>query len=204
MKLMNRQLFVHDTDEVRSKMDRAGFQMSGEDYVIDGFIMDHLDVADECPEGHRPVAVHIVPYTVVDGENVYFGFQAPEGTAIYVSWPIKQEDFVGKRNNPMMSYARTIVGKIVRMLDQPHIHISLKTDQFYFPAMVAGEPVWAVNVQGDNHHVVDELVGQLGTVLGRITHAGAMESLDEINEMSKRIINYKAEEKVITGADLSI
>lgn len=204
MTAINLPLFVLDSDEVRKKMDNAGFKSTGDDYAIDEFIMDYLDIDDECPEGHRPVAVHIVPYTVVDGENVYFGFAAPGAVAIYVSFPITQQDFVGKADNPMMSFARTILGKIIRTLDQPHIDISINKDQFYFPAMVAGEPVWAVEVKGDNHHVVDELVAQLGTVLGRITHSGAMDSLEEINELSRRIINYKAEEKVLTGSDLTI
>lgn len=186
------QLYIADTQEVRDGLTRFRFNWGAErQYMVDDWVMDFLDVASECPDGFRPVAVHIVPYTVVDGEIVYYAFSHPETTTLYVSLPIENTDFVGRVDNPMMSFARTVVGKIIRTMDQPNINMNIDPKEFHFPAVIDGEYVWAVEVKGDNNFVVDEMVKQLGTVLGRITHSQVLADTDVVNTLSQKIVTYK-------------
>ncbi|MNW61909.1 hypothetical protein D3C74_400010 [compost metagenome] len=91
-----------------------------------------------------------------------------------------------------MSVPRSVIGKIVRTLDAPHIDIELDMSRFMYPSVINGEFIWAMEVKGDDNHTVDELVAQLGTVLGRITKAQVLNKDIEVNALSLAAINYKA------------
>lgn len=191
---MNMPLFILDSPDVRVIIDRLGFKKDDTDeYMLDLSITDFLDIATECPVGFRPLAVHVVPYTMVEGEIFYYAFAKEGLPSIYVSFAISQDDFVqNKPLDPMMSVCSTIVGKIIRTLDQPLIDMKLDTAKFMFPATVKGEFVWAFEVQGDNHQVVDEMVAQLGTVMGRVAKEQIKNGDVEVNSLSNSIVNYTA------------
>lgn len=192
---MNLPLFVLDSPDVSAKIDRLAFKKDDtNEYMLDLVIMDFLDIAPECPVGYRPLAVHIVPYTVVDEEIIYYAFAKEGLPSIYVSFLIKQDDFVSHNpTDPMMSLCSSIVGKIVILLDQPHIDMKLDTKDFKFPATIKGEFVWAFEVKGDNNQVVDEMVAQLGTVMGRVAKEQVINGDILVNPLSNLIVTYKAE-----------
>lgn len=191
---MSHKLFVRNTDKVTKQMGRLAFRQTPQGlYMLDAWLMEHLDIKDECPEGYRPVAVHILPYTMIDGEMVYYAFNSLGAPTLYVSFQITPQDFVAaSETDPYMSLCRSIVGKIVRTLDAPHIDIALDMSRFLFPAVINGEFIWAMEVQGDDNHTVDELVAQLGTVLGRITKEQVLNKDIEVNTLSAAAIQYKA------------
>lgn len=187
---MNLSLFVKDTPVVTELINKINFEVSRDDsYRLDGEIMEHLDCDEQCPEGFRPVAVHILPFTKVDGKPVYYAFHGAQQPTLYVSFQITQEDFVAPPGGRTMSLCRTIVGKIIRLFDQPHIGITINKDHFVFPSVINGEFVWAVEVQGDNHQVVDQMVAQLGTIIGRLKE----DSETPLNGLSQRILAYLGE-----------
>lgn len=197
---MAHRLFVRDTPKVAKQMGRLAFRQTPKGlYQLDAFIMQHLDIQEECPQGYRPVAVHILPYTMVEDEHVYYAFNSLGAPTLYVSFQITPEDFVAaSETDPYMSLPRSIVGKIVRTLDAPHIDIALDMERFGFPAVVNGEFIWAMEVQGDDNHTVDELVGQLGTVVGRITKEQVLNKDIEVNALSLAAIEYKAPKSDLT------
>lgn len=197
---MSHKLYVRDTEKVAKQMGRLAFRTNPKGlYQLDAFIIQHLDIQEECPEGYRPVAVHIMPYTVEEEEIIYYAFNSLGAPTLYVSFQITPDDFVAASDtDPYMSLPRSIVGKIVRTLDAPQIDIALDMERFGFPAVVNGEFIWAMEVQGDDNHTVDELVGQLGTVLGRITKAQVLNKDIEVNTLSAAAVEYKAPKSDLT------
>lgn len=191
---MTHKLFVRNSPKVTKQMGRLAFRTNPKGlYQLDAFIMQHMDIQETCPDGYRPVAVHILPYTMVEDEHVYYAFNSLGAPTLYVSFQITPEDFVAaSETDPYMSLNRTIVGKIVRTLDAPHIDIALDMERFMFPSVVNGEFIWAMEVKGDDNHTVDELVAQLGTVIGRITKAQVLNKDIEVNALSLAALEYKA------------
>lgn len=191
---MSQKLFVNKSDKVAKQIGRLAFRHDKDGlYQLDNYIMKYLDIQEECPEGYRPVAVHILPYTLVEDEIVYYAFNSLGAPTLYVSFQITPDDFVAaSESDPYMSLCRSIVGKIVRTLDAPQIDIALDMSRFTFPAVIDGEFIWAMEVQGDDHHTVDELVAQLGTVLGRITKEQVLNKDIEVNALSAAAVRYKA------------
>ncbi|MCY1341553.1 hypothetical protein D9M69_275080 [compost metagenome] len=98
-----------------------------------------------------------------------------------------------------MSLCSTVTGKIIRTLDQPLIDMSLDTKNFMFPAVIDGEFVWAMEVTGDSHQVIDEMVANLGSVLGRVGKDQIINGDVEVNRLSSTIAAYKD-----PGADIVI
>jgi len=191
---MGQKLFISSAERVTKLLNNLQFKTHKDgSYKLDDRIMEHLDIQEECPEDHRPVAVHILPYTVVEGEIIYYAFNSLGAPTLYVSFQITPEDFVSTdKTAPYLSFCRTIVGKIVRTLDAPAIDLNVDMSRFLFPAVIEGEFIWAMEVKGDDHHTVDELVGQLGTVLGRITRHQVLHDDIEVNALSKAAVKYKA------------
>ncbi len=200
-----KKLYVLNVKKMADLLDSVAFteNTSGR-YALDNLLMDELKdngqeldcftVSDEQPPLYRPLAVHVVPYTVIEGVRNYFVFEANQGApTVYVSYVITPDDFIANDGEQMMSLAKTIIGKIISVFNQPHIGIELDTKNFQFPAVLQGEFVWAVEVKGENNFVVDELVKQLGTTYGRVTQATASEEAKEFNSLSKAIIEYKKE-----------
>lgn len=165
----------------------------GERYALDDIVMPYLHCAEDVPEGYRQVAVHIVPYTVQDDEIIYYAFNSVGKPTIYMSFLIRQEDFTAyKKGEVNMSFCQTLVGKIVRTFDQPKIDMKLDTSTFKFPAVIDGEFIWSVEVTGDDHHAVDEMVKQLGNVIGRVTNGQIAGDDIPVNELSVKIAKYVA------------
>lgn len=199
---MNPKLIIEATTSVRMEMDLKAFKTdeSGA-YIMDDWVMCFMDLVEgEIPEGFRPVAVHVVPYTVVDGNFVYYVFQTQSTPEVFVSFPIQQDDFVGKNTaDQTMSLCRTIVGKVVQVFDQPHLEITLDTDNFKFPAVINGEFVWTIEIKGDNNQSVDDLVAQLGTVIGRTTLDDIENETSLVGSFSKKVITpFKEKSNDIT------
>lgn len=191
---MGHKLFISSAERVTKLLNNLQFKTHKDgSYKLDDRIMEHLDIQHECPEDHRPVAVHILPYTTIEGELVYYAFNSLGAPTLYVSFQITPEDFISTdKTAPYLSFCRTVVGKIVQTMDAPAIDLKVDMSRFLFPAVIQGEFIWAVEVQGDDHHTVDELVGQLGTVLGRITKQQVLNGDIEVNALSKAAIQYKA------------
>lgn len=123
-------LFIENAQEVRDGMTMRRFNWDAKGaYHMDDWIMDHLDIAAECPDGFRPTTIHIVPYTVVDGQIVYCAFSGAQLTTVYSSLLIEPADFVARdeQKDRIMSFCKTVIGKIIRVLDQHHINLSVKT-----------------------------------------------------------------------------
>lgn len=191
---MTHKLYVRNTPKVTKQMGRLAFRQTPKGfYQLDAFILQHLDIQEECPEGYRPVAVHVLPYTMVDDEHIYYAFNSLGAPTLYVSFQITPDDFVEtSKTDQMMSLPRTIIGKIVRTLDAPQIDIAIDMEHFMYPSVVDGEFIWAMEVKGDDNHTVDELVAQLGTVLGRVTKAQILNKDIEVNALSEAAIRYEA------------
>lgn len=192
---VNLTLFVQKAKAVDKLMAKHAFTYTkdGSRYALDDIVMPYLHCAEDTPEGYRPVAIHIVPYTVVDGEIVYYAFNAQGKPTIYMSFLIRQDDFTAyQKDEAAMSFCQTLVGKIVRTFDQPNVDMKLDTDKFKFPAVIDGEFVWSVEVTGDDHHSVDEMVKQLGNVIGRVTN-GQIDNGDiPVNDLSLKVVKYVA------------
>lgn len=198
-------LYVLDNPKMAQRLDTTGFSLNpDESYKLDRLLVDELEingepldcftVDDEQPEHYRPVAIHVVPYTVVDGERYYFLFDAPSAPTVYVSFKITPDDFIAPEGEQMMSLGKTLIGKVIKIFDQPHIDLKLSLDKFTFPAVLHGEFVWTLELQGDNNFVVDELAKQLGTVHGRIAHADALKDASALNTLSTAIVTYKKDD----------
>jgi len=186
-------LYINNTPEANALVEQLNFQ-HGHDgtYLLDSAVIDHLDVAQDAEEGHRPVAVHILPYTRINDEVYYYAFNTAGRPAIYVSFPLTSDDFVTSANqNDYFSLCRTVIGKIVTVFDQPHLDLKLDMRTFMFPSVVNGEFVWSVEVKGDDNVSVDALVAQMGTVIGRIAHRELIEDCEGFNALSAAIIGYK-------------
>lgn len=167
----------------------------GERYALDDIVMPYLHCAEDVPKGYRQVAIHIVPYTVQDDEIIYYAFNSVGKPTIYMSFLIRQEDFTAyKKGEVNMSFCQTLVGKIVRTFDQPKIDMKLDTSTFKFPAVIDGEFIWSVEVTGDDHHAVDEMVKQLGNVIGRVTNGQIAGDDIPVNELSVKVAKYVASE----------
>lgn len=200
-----KKLFVLDDAKMAQLLDSVGFsQNSDETYILDRILTEEIDtngeqldcftVDDEQPPHYRPVAIHIVPYTVVEGERYYFIFDAKGAPTVYVSFQITPDDFIAPEGEQMMSLAKTMIGKVINIFDQPHIDLNLNLDKFTFPAIITGEFVWTLELQGDNNFVVDELAKQLGTVHGRISHSDLLKDTASLNALSTAIVTYKKDD----------
>ncbi|MNZ58233.1 hypothetical protein D3C78_762360 [compost metagenome] len=191
---MAQKLYIEVDQVVRDLITKYGFTQNSQGrYMLDDKFLDHCTVADDCPEGYRPVAVHIVPFTIVEGEIIHYAFNTAQAPAIYVSFLIDVDDFVNHRaGDELMSPCQSVIGKIIRTLDAPHIDLKLDVENFKFPAVIDGEFIWAMEVKGDDHHTVDELVAQLGTVLGRVTKEQVLNGDVVVNKLSKDVVEYKA------------
>lgn len=188
---MNPKLVIEAATLVRMGMGLKAFKTdeSGA-YIMDDWAMERMDLVEgEIPEGFRPVAVHVVPYTVVDGKLVYYVFQTQSTPEVFVSFPIHQDDFVGKNaDDQTMSLCRTIIGKVVQVFDQPHLEMTLDTDNFKFPAIINGEFVWTIEIKGEDNQSVDDLVAQFGTVIGRTTLDDIDNEVSLVGPFSKKVI----------------
>jgi len=191
---MSTTLYVKNDAETTALMDRLAFtQDANNRYLVDEVILDRLDLAGERPDGYRPVAIHVVPYTKVDGQINYFVFDAQGQTVVYISFPIEKTDFIAhKHEDEVFSICQTLVGKIIRTFDQPHIDMTLDISRFMFPSVVNGEFVWAVEIAGDNVVVVDELVGHFGTVAWRIAQADMKTHPEWFNPLCNAIAQHEA------------
>ena len=191
---MSQKLYIENNQEVRDLITKYGFAQNAHGrYFLDEPFLDRAVVDEECPEGFRPVALHIVPYTIVEGEIIYYAFNSMGLPTIYVSFSITPDDFVNhKAGDELMSPCQSIVGKVIQTFDAPHIDLKVDIDKFKFPAVVDGEFVWAMEVQSADHHTVDELVAQLGSILGRVTKEQIINGDVEVNKLSKDVVAYKA------------
>lgn len=199
---MENVLIIKDNDETRKKVTDLAFKedpITG-GYEIDNAIFDYLELVkpEDIQKGYRIAAIHLVPYTKVGEEIVYFAFASPSGApTVYVSFPISDSDFVAKDTTEeelTFSFARTMIGKVVRVLDQPHIGMHFSTKEFKFPAVIDGEFFFAFEVQGENNIVVDELASNLGQVVGRVTQFQIASDEVDVNDYSKKVVNYRAAE----------
>lgn len=199
-------LYVKDTPEVNALITRLGFKTDTQGlYKLDEPLFDYMEIAEEPLESYRPVAVHIVPYTLIDNKRFYYAFQAEKGATVYVSFTITPDDFVqASDTDPYMSLCRSVVGKIISVLDQEHIDLKIDMSTFLFPAVIDGEFVWAMEVKGDNNVVVDELVAQLGTVIGRVAHSELTDDTEGFNALSAAIVNYKEQTNETPEHNLSV
>lgn len=190
---MAQKLYMLNDQKVRDMITKYGFmQNSAGRYLLDDNFLDFCTVDDDCPEGYRPVAIHIVPYTLHEGEIIYYAFNSMGLPTIYVSFLLDVDDFCNHRpGDEVMSPCQSIVGKIIRTLDIPHIGLSLDVNEFKFPAVIDGEFIWVMEVKGDDHHTVDEMVAQLGSVLGRATSNQIVGDEVIVNHLSKAIVTYK-------------
>ncbi|MNI44221.1 hypothetical protein D3C76_112740 [compost metagenome] len=202
---MNLKLCIDTSQEARDLIDATAFSTyASGNYRLDHPIMEHLNCLAEEEEGWRPVAVHVMPFTVVDGKNVYYAFNSVQDPTLYVSFPIYQDDFVAPEGEQMMSFCRTIIGKIVRTFDAPHIDLKLDMTKFLFPTTVKGEFVWAMEIRGENHQVVDELVGQLGSVLGRVALDDILSGTVQVNSLSFDAVTYKDPKQPLLPNNLTL
>ncbi|MNP89109.1 hypothetical protein D3C85_15090 [compost metagenome] len=191
--MSNFPIFVVNTDEVRDGISQRGFNWNVSNiYHLDDWILDYLDIAEECPEGYRPLAIHIVPYSVIDGKVVYWAFATQSAPAVYISFRITQDDFIARdgENDRTVSIIKTIIGKIISTFNQPHLDMIMSPASFQFPAVINGEFVWAVEMKGDNNVDVDNLANQLGTVLGRVSQDDITSGVVEMDWLSSKVATY--------------
>ncbi len=192
---MNFPLYILDSPDVKKLLERHAFTKDDSDeYHLDSTVMDYLDVGEECPIGYRPVAVHVIPFTRIGDDIFYYAFAKDGLPSIYVSFQIWQDDFLThKTDDPVMSFCSTVVGKIIRTLDNPLIDMSIDKENFMFPAVIDGEFCWAMEVKGDNHQVIDEMVEGLGTTTGRVSKEQIVNGDVEVNRLSNSIVGYKTD-----------
>lgn len=196
---MNLQVLA--TPEVAALIDRIGFAHTENGlYTLDSTVLEYLNVSDEEIPEHRPVSIHIVPYTVVEEEIIFYAFESPKEPTIYVSFPIVQKDFIANpaSGEETMSLCKTVIGKILRTLTQPEVDIKFDFSTFKFPTVMSGEFVWAFELRGDNDHTVDEMVGRLGTIIGRVTKGQVVDGDIPTNPFSIAIADYKEPENNLT------
>jgi hypothetical protein len=191
---MSNKLFIENNQAVRDGMTlrRFNWDASGA-YHMDEWIMDHLDIAEECPEGYRPATIHIVPYTIANGQIVYWAFSGAQLATVYSSLLIEPVDFVARdeQKDRTMSFCKTVIGKILRVLDQHHISLRVKTNQFHFPAVIDGEVVWAVEIKASTAEDEKNLIQQLGTPIGQMRAFEFDNPIVQFDSLSIKIVNYK-------------
>lgn len=194
---MSAMLFIRKSDEIDGRLTAAQFQRNENgSYKVDAVEFEDLDVDTECPEGFRPVAVHIVPIRTIEGRKFYSIFKAKDAPpTLYVSLPIGPEDFLCESaENPTMSLAVTVVGKLAAMIKtvQSKFDITLSVGSFSYPKIINGEFIWPLVLEGDDYHVIDQWLETLGEVIG---HAPAIELRDDpegLNELSIAVLAHEA------------
>lgn len=196
-------MVIADTQAVRDGMTQRAFNWSANGgFEIDDWIFDHLNLEETVSEGNRLFAIHIIPHQVIEGEIVYCAFHVEGGApTIYVSLTVAQDDFIlqdASVAENKFSFARTVFGKIIRTLDQPHIGLSLPAEEFLFPAIIDGEVLYSFEVRGDNNHDVDEILKNLGNLVGRVTKDQILDDQVDVNDLSKKIAAYRVATDVPT------
>lgn len=194
-------LQILNSPEVNSIIDRIGFAHTKDGiYTLDATILEYLNIEVDLIPEHRPVSLHIVPYTIVEEEIIFYAFESPKEPTVYVSFPIVHKDFVANpaSGEEVMSLCKTMIAKVIRTLSQPEIDIKFDFSTFQFPAVLKGEFVWAFELRGDSDHAVDEMVGRLGAVLGRVTVGQATDGDIPLDAFSIEIASYKAPKSDLT------
>lgn len=191
---MSHKLYILNDQKVRDMITKYGFmQNSAGRYLLDDTFLDFCTVDDDCPEGFRPATIHIVPYTVVNGQIVYWAFSGTQLATVYSSFLIEPADFVARdeQKDRTMSFCKTVIGKILRVLDQHHISLRVKTNQFHFPAVIDGEVVWAVEIKASTAEDEKNLIQQLGTPIGQMRAFEFDNPIVQFDSLSIKIVNYK-------------